>query len=141
MLQLAGLHVSKLRFYLLIIFKQFFFFLLTLAEKRAFSRLNVAISAGVSKKRNRLKRTSKMNRNFETYKPDKYFIIWQLVYITIGLFVRLAVSVSISLSGDYVLGTCFSFVTSSGRSSVFDSFLVTKHCKTLYFLEQGCVYK
>ena len=37
-------------------------FLLTPAEKRAFSQLNAVISAEVSKKKNRLKRTSKKKR-------------------------------------------------------------------------------
>ena len=43
----------------------------------------------------------------------------------IGLFVGLAVSFLIRHSVDYVLRTCFSFVATSGRSSVCDSFFVT----------------
>ena len=66
---LVGLHVSKLRFFLLILFKRFF--LLTQAEKRAFSQLNAVISAEVSKKK-RFKRTSKKNRNLEACKPANY---------------------------------------------------------------------
>ena len=40
-----------------------------------------------------------------------------------------AVSFLLRHSGDYVLRTCFSFVTSSGRSRVFDSFFVTNFVK------------
>ena len=65
---LAGLHVSKLRFFLLVLFKRFFF-LLTQVEKRAFSQLKAVISAEVRKKKNGLKKNSIKNRNFETCKP------------------------------------------------------------------------
>ena len=63
---LAGLHVSKLRFFLLVNFKRFFFcFLLTQAEKRAFSQLKAVISTGSGKKKNRLKKAV----IFKTSKP------------------------------------------------------------------------
>ena len=41
----ADLHVPKKRFFLLILFEQFFYFLLTQGEKRAFSQLKTVISA------------------------------------------------------------------------------------------------
>ena len=69
---LASLDVSKSRFFLLVLFKRFFFCLLTPGEIRAFSQLKALISAEVSKKMNRLKRTSKKNRKFETCKPTIY---------------------------------------------------------------------
>ena len=56
---LVGLHVTKLRFFLLVLFKQFFFFFfMTPAEKRAFSRLNAVISAEFTKKKEPVKRTA-----------------------------------------------------------------------------------
>ena len=52
-------------------------FLLTPAEKMVFSQLNAVIFAEVNKKKkNRLKRTSKKKRNFETCKPDNCKLNW-----------------------------------------------------------------
>ena len=48
--QIAGLRVPKYRFFLLVLFKQFFF-LLTHAKIKAFSQLKGLVSAYVSKKR------------------------------------------------------------------------------------------
>ena len=51
------------------------FFLLTQAEKKAFSQLKALISAAARKKKNRLNRTSKKSRNFETRKPANYITV------------------------------------------------------------------
>ena len=52
---LACLHASKLRFFLLVLFKRFFLFLLTSAKIMAFNWLKALFSAGVrKKKKNRL---------------------------------------------------------------------------------------
>ena len=48
---LVGLHVSKLWFFLLVLFKSFFLFFAVFSNKKAFSQLNAIISAEVSKKR------------------------------------------------------------------------------------------
>ena len=65
---LAGLHLPKERFFLLVLFERFFF-LLTEAEKMAFSQLKAFLSA--YKKKKRSKRTSKKDRYFGARKPAK----------------------------------------------------------------------
>ena len=54
---IAGLSVSKLRFFLLVLFERFFF-LLTYAEITEFNWLKALFSAGVGKKKEPVKRTA-----------------------------------------------------------------------------------
>ena len=63
----CGLHVRKYRFFLLVLFKQLFFLLLTYAEMKAFNWLKAFFlleSAKKKKKRNRSKRTARKNLFF-----------------------------------------------------------------------------
>ena len=60
-------------------------------------------------------------------------------YGVIGLFVRLAVSILLRHTVDYVFKAVFRLLCHLVRSSVFDSFFVAQLCKTLNFLELGCV--